>query len=164
MGRGRETIALHFCARPRGNRKLRYLVGYPPPTVAPLWRPTSPVFYPPSFARSRSYFSRWLVLLSRWRRRSLESQMQPAPARRRVKEVGGTGAAGQGGERSIARTCFRHRRILPTTYIPGHIAGVCTYVILSGGYVCVSRWVYVYGVSRTYLSRVNKPSVPDDRE
>lgn len=58
MGSSRETIALHFCARPRGNRKLRYLLRDSPLLFLPFiplslyfaWSPAtlsiSPTPYP----------------------------------------------------------------------------------------------------------------------
>lgn len=151
---------MHFCARPRGNRKLRYLVGYPlPDRRTPLPSPRFPAL-PSTLGRSLELSAVRTSLLWRF---SLggdaevwnpECNRHPRGGREGGGSKGGRGAPGMGqrGERSIARTCFRHRRILPTTYIPSHIAGVCTYVILSGK---GERGTYVgkrvYGVSRTYL-------------
>lgn len=168
MGSRQETIALHFCARPRGNRKLRYLLrDYLPPflpfPLAPLLHPhlppPPPLYHPPLVPLSRPsplirggnrplsfHFSspyplpqagRGAFSLSLspgdvevWRPR-----MQPAPRAegagvgvRLAKRVGQT-------ERSIARTCFRHLRILPSTYNRPISVGACNTV----GCVCITH-------------------------
>lgn len=156
MGSSQETIALHLCARPRGNRKLRYpLRDYLPPsfpssrstspfplrfftTTLPFLalirggnRPLFPFQLPLSSSRGRSCLSPGDVEV--WRPR-----MQPAPRAegagvgvRLAKRVGQT-------ERSIARTCFRHPRILPSTYNrPISVGARNTVACVCITYICI---------------------------
>lgn len=172
-GRGRETIALHFCARPRGNRKLRYLVGYPPPDRrAPLWRPTLPVFHLPSVARARAlelgtYFSPlfggdaevWSNPECNRHSRGEEEEAE------KVKEV--RGRRGDGTERreiDRSNVLSASSNITYHLYSQPHSRCVCTYVILSGKGWGEVRYVWVgkrvYGVSciySTYLPRTSEP-------
>lgn len=123
-----KTIALHFCARPKGNRKLRYLLESHPSSLPLSLQPLSfltdfslSLCSPPL---SRALRAPPVSLLS-IRNGSCFSpgdvevcnpRMQPAPRTegagvsvRFAKREGQT-------ERSIAWTCFRHPRILLSTY------------------------------------------------
>lgn len=166
MGSRQETIALHFCARPRGNRKLRYLLrdylppflpfplashfstSSPPPSPASLPPSSRPSFFSPlsgvvtglslSISTPLILFQRQVVPLSPGDVEVWRPRMQPAPRAegagvgvRLAKRVGQT-------ERSIARTCFRHPRILPSTYNRPISVGACNTVsCVCITYICI---------------------------